>query len=182
VAAHSWATGVALAAAIQFPERVRALVLAAPVAPDIPPGALDRALATPLIGRAVARAGFMAAGVGLALPPVRKLAHRAVRELPPDQVAATAAQWRMNGVWRSFHAEQRALVTELPSLAPQLGGVDKDATILYGTRDWISPPAHAHSLARVLPRARLVSADRAGHMLPQQRPGLVAEAIARAAD
>jgi pimeloyl-ACP methyl ester carboxylesterase len=88
----------------------------------------------------------------------------------------------MNGVWRSFHAEQRALVTELPSLAPQLGGVDKDATILYGTRDWISPPAHAHSLARVLPRARLVSADRAGHMLPQQRPGLVAEAIARAAD
>lgn len=181
ISAHSWATGVALAAAIGFPERVRALVLTAPVAPGIPPGAVDRLMAHPLVGVPAARLGFGLAGLGLALPPVRRLARRMVRELPPEQVAATAAQWRRAGVWRSFYVEQRALVSELPSLAPALSSVDRPTTILYGTRDWISTPAHARRLARNLPEAQLVPAGRSGHMLPQQRPELVAEAIARAA-
>jgi pimeloyl-ACP methyl ester carboxylesterase len=181
VAGHSWATGVALAAAILFPERVRALVLAAPVAPGIPPGAVDRALARPLVGAPAARLGFRLAGLGLAIPPLRRLAGAAVPALPPGQVATTAAQWRGDGVWRSFHAEQRALIAELPSLTPDLGSVDKPTTILYGTRDRVSTPAHARWLARALPDAQLVSAEGAGHMLPQQRPELVAAAIARAA-
>jgi pimeloyl-ACP methyl ester carboxylesterase len=181
LAGHSWATGVALAVAIRFPERVRALVLAAPVAPDIPPGHVDRALAHPVLGPLAARLGFGLAGLGLALPPVRRLASGVVPELTPAQVLATAAQWRADGVWRSFYVEQRALVTELPSLAPEVKSVDKSTIVLSGTRDWISSPAHARRLAGVLPRARLVSADRAGHMLPQQRPDLVAEAIAHAA-
>ncbi len=181
VAGHSWATGVALAAAIRFPERVQALVLAAPVVPGIPAGPADRVLAHPLVGAPVTWLGFKVAGLGLALPPVRRLARTTVPALPPDQVATTAAQWRADGAWRSFYAEQRALVDELPSLAPDLGSVDKRTTILYGTRDWISTPAHARRLARALPNAQLVSADRAGHMLPQQRPELMAEAIAQAA-
>lgn len=181
VVGHSWATGVALAAVIWFPERVRALVLAAPVAPGIPPGPVDRLLAHPLVGAPAARLGFGLAGLGLALPPVRRLAHAAVPALSPGQIAITAAQWRADRVWRSFYAEQRALVAELPSLTPALSSVGKRTTILYGTRDRISTPAHARRLARALPHAELVPADRAGHMLPQQRPDLVAEAIARAA-
>jgi pimeloyl-ACP methyl ester carboxylesterase len=181
VAGHSWATGVVLAMAIRFPRRVRALVLAAPVAPDLPPGAVDRLLAHPLLGAPATWLGFGLAGVGLALPPVRRLAHATVPALSADQVATTAAQWRADSAWRSFYAEQRALVTELPSLAPQLGSIDKPTTILYGTRDRVSPPAHARSLARALPHVRLISAGRAGHMLPQQRPELIAEAIALAA-
>jgi pimeloyl-ACP methyl ester carboxylesterase len=181
VAGHSWATGVALAAAVLFPERVRALVLAAPVAPGIPAAAVDRVLAQPLIGAPAAWLGFKAAGLGLAVPPVRRLARAAVPALSPDQVATTAAQWRGDGVWRSFLAEQRALIAELPSLAPDLGSMEKPTTILYGTRDRISRSAEARWLARALPRAQLVSVDRAGHMLPQQRPELVAAAIARAA-
>jgi pimeloyl-ACP methyl ester carboxylesterase len=181
VVGHSWASGVALAAAIRFPQRVEGLVLAAPVSPDIPPSALDRLLARPRVGAASVRAGFGAAGLGLALPPVRSLAHRAVRELSPEQVAATAAEWRTAGVWKSFYAEQRFLVSELPTLAPQVRGLAMHTTILYGARDRIAPPAHALSLRRSLQNAQLVSADRAGHMLPQQTPELVAEAIVRAA-
>ncbi len=181
VAGHSWASGIALATAIRFPERVRALVLAAPVAPGMPLGFVDRALAHPLVGPAAARLGFGLAGLGLAIPPLRRLAGASVPALPPDQVAATAAQWRADGVWRSFYAEQRALVTELPSLAPALSSLDKPATVLYGTRDRISPPAHARRLAGIMPRARLVRADGASHMLPQQRPDLVADEIAAAA-
>lgn len=181
VAGHSWATGVALDAAIRFPERVRALVLAAPLAPGMPPGAVDRMLAHPLLGPPAARLGFGLARLGLTLPPVRRLAGGALPALSPDQVATTAARWQADGVWRSFYAEQRALVSELPSLAPDLGSVDRPSIILSGTRDWISTPAHARRLASILPRTEFVSADRAGHMLPQQRPELVADAIARAA-
>jgi len=179
VAGHSWATGVALATAIQFPERVRALVLAAPVSPSVPPSIVDRLLARRRTGRAAVRLGFELAGLGLSLPPVRSLAHRAVRELSPEQVAATAEEWRTAEVWRSFYTEQRFLVDELPTLAPRLGTVDTRTTILYGTRDRIAPPAHALSLARSLRGSRVVTVDRAGHMLPQQRPELVADAIAR---
>lgn len=181
LAAHSWATGVALAAAIEFPERVRSLVLAAPVAPNVPLSRVDRALAHPRMGPVAARLGFGVVGWGLALRPARRLARRAVPNLAPSQVECTAAQWRTAGVWMSFYVEQHALVTELPSLAPDLPSVDADTTILYGRRDWITSPAHAHTLAAALPGARLVTADRAGHMLPQQRPDLIADAIDRAA-
>lgn len=177
---HSWASGVALAAAIEFPRRVDALVLASPVSPGIPADAVDRLLARPFLGAAAARVGFGIAGLGLAVPPVRALARSAVPALPAEQVAATAAAWR-GPAWRSFHAEQRFLVTELPSLAPHLASVEAPVTIVHGTRDRIAPPAHARDLARSIPGANLVAVEGASHMLPQQRPGQVAEAIANAA-
>ena len=65
IAGHSWATGVGLAAAIRFPDRVQALVLAAPVSPALPAGAIDRALAHPTLGPPMTRAGFWFAGLGL---------------------------------------------------------------------------------------------------------------------
>ncbi|HEX6457471.1 MAG TPA: alpha/beta hydrolase [Thermoleophilaceae bacterium] len=182
LAGHSWATAVALAAAVDFPERVRALVLAAPVAPGVPPSLADRALAHPVFGPAVARVGFRASGWGLAAAPVRKLARGAVPQLELSQIATSAEQWRRDGVWRSFYLEQRALIEELGSLEPSLDTIQQRALILHGPRDWITPPSHAARLAEVLPEAELLTVERAGHMLPQQRPDAVAEAILRAAE
>ncbi|MGE5407967.1 MAG: alpha/beta fold hydrolase [Syntrophothermus sp.] len=181
LAGHSWGTGVALAMAIGFPERVQALVLAAPLAPGLPPGPVDRLLARRRLGGAAAWIGFRLAGLGLALPQARSLAAAAVPALEPAQIAATAARWRADDVWRSFASEQRALVAELPTMAADLASVDAPATVLFGTRDRISTPAHAHRVARDLPRASPVRVEGVGHMLPQQRPELVAEAITRAA-
>lgn len=178
---HSWGSGVALAAAAGFPRRVRALVLAAPVYPGLPQGPIDRALAHPRLGPLAARLGFGIAGLGLTLPPVRRLARRAVPSLPARQIATTAAEWRGSRVSQSFFAEQRALVLELPSLAPALGSIEAPATVLTGTRDGVSPPKHARTLALSLRHAELVTAPGAGHMLPQQRPELLAEAISRVA-
>ncbi|HMA26762.1 MAG: alpha/beta fold hydrolase [Solirubrobacterales bacterium] len=180
VAGHSWGTGVALDLARRFPERVRALVLASPVAPGASPGVVDRVLGHPLVGAPVTRIGFRLAGLGLALGPARSLARKFVRGLPAAQVAATAAEWRGDAVWRSFYAEQRALITELPSLQPELRSIEQETTLLRGTRDWISPPAHAALLASAMPRTELVAVEGVGHMLPQQRPELIAEAIVHA--
>lgn len=179
LAAHSWATGVALSLARFFPDRVRALVLVAPIAPGVEPGAVDRALAHPVAGAAVSRILFRAAGLALGLAPVRSLAGRLVPALPPEQLRATAADWRGDRVWRSFHVEQRALVTELPLLWGELAAIELPTTILEGARDRISGPAHSQLLLSAMPHAELVRVERAGHMLPQQRPTFVSEAIAR---
>lgn len=180
VVGHSWGSGVALAAAADFPKRVRALVLASPVSPGLPPASIDRALAHPRLGPAAARLGFGIAGLGLAMPPARRLARRAVPSLPARRIATTAAEWRGRRVWRSFFAEQRALVHELPLLAPALGSIEAPATVLTGARDGVAPPKHARTLALSLRHAELVTAPGAGHMLPQQRPELLAEAISKA--
>jgi pimeloyl-ACP methyl ester carboxylesterase len=180
VAGHSWATGAVLDLAARFPERVRALVLVAPVAPGAPPGVVDRALGHPLIGAPLARAGFRLAGLGLSLGPLRRIARRFVGGVPPQQVAAAAAEWRGDRAWRSFYAEQRALITELPSLVSELGSITQETIIVQGTRDRVSPPAHAARLATAMARTRLIAVDGAGHMVAQQRPQVVADAIAGA--
>lgn len=178
VAGHSWGAGVALALASRFPQRVSALVLVGAMAPR-QPGLVDRAWAHPLLGPPATRLGFLAGGLVLSLPLMRRLTGATTPELQ-DQLAATASEWRGDGVWRSFYAEQRSLVDELPQLAPELASIQTPTIVLSGTRDLVSPPSHARTLARALPNARLVTAKRAGHLLPQKRPRLVAEAIAGA--
>ena len=177
LAGHSWGAGVALAAARLAPERVEALALISPVTPGGRLGLVDRVLANPLLGPPLLRAGFGLVGRSLSLRPVRRLAAAALPGLRYEDVLATAAQWRTAPVWRSFFTEQRALVEELPALAPALGSIDVPATVVTGTRDRIASPRNAAELADALPRGTLVEVEGAGHLLPQQRPGMVARAI-----
>lgn len=176
VAGHSWGSGIALAAALEFPQRLYALVLVGPMAPTASPSRLDRAFANRLIGPPVTRLGFWAAGLGLTLPPLRRLAHAATPALEADRLERIAAEWRGADVWRSFYAEQRAFVDEMPALADRLPSLSVPATIVAGNRDRICPPSHARKLATDLPNASLIEVD-GGHLLPQQRPNLVADAI-----
>jgi len=177
VVGHSWGSGIALAAALEFPQRLRGVVLVGPIEPTASPGRLDRAFANRLIGPPATRLGFWAAGLGLALPPLRRLAHAAAPAVETDRLRRVAAEWRGAGVWRSFYAEQRALVTELPALARRLPSLSVPTTIVAGDRDRICPPSQARELARDLPSARLIELDGA-HLLPQQRPSAIADAVA----
>lgn len=176
MAGHSWGGVAALAAALDFPRRVCAVVLVGTPTPTVSPSRLDRAFANRLIGPAACRLGFWAAGAGLALPPLRRLAHAAAPDLEADRLERIAAEWRGAEVWRSVYAEQRAFVEEMPALARRLPSLGVPATIVAGSRDRICPPSDAHKLARVLPNARLIEVD-GGHLLPQQHPDVVADAI-----
>lgn len=177
VAGHSWGGGVALAAALEFPRRVCALVLVGAIAPTVSPSRLDRAFANRLIGPPAIRLGFWATGAALALPPLRRLAHAAAPGLKADRLERIAAEWRGAEVWRSVYAEQRAFVDEMPALARRLPSLSVPTTIVAGNRDRICPPSHARKLTRELPNASLIEID-GGHLLPQQRPGAVADAVA----
>ena len=85
-----------------------------------------------------------------------------------------------------MHASTVRAFTEF---LPALGAHDKHAElealgrvpveILVGDSDKLTPQRHSHRLAEVLPEARLHVAPRTGHMLLQERPRLVADAIGR---
>ena len=174
LAGQSWGAGVALAVARVAPERVDGLALISPVSPTARLGPLDRLFAQPVLGPPLLRAGFGLVVHSLSLTPIRRLAARA---LPYDDLLATAAAWSASTVWRSFFVEQRALLDELPSLAGALGSIETQTTVLVGTRDRIAGPDQAEALAMALPKARFVSVPRAGHLLPQLCPQLVAAEI-----
>ena len=54
--------------------------------------------------------------------------------------------------------------------------------ILVGDSDKLTPQRHSRQLAEALPDAELHVVERTGHMLPQERPQLVADAIERLLD
>ena len=177
---HSYGGGVALAAASLAPHRVEAVVLLASVGP----GCLnvwDRLLAAP-------GAGPLCALVAWRLTPWiarARLAHtgrRRGRPLRPDehvnwQVWAEAGRGP-GSLWRTFLAEQRALLRELGELERAIESVQAPVLLLADPNDTLVPVAATRRLARALPDARLQLVECAGHHLPRRVPDIVAQAIA----
>ncbi|HET6965042.1 MAG TPA: alpha/beta hydrolase [Acidimicrobiales bacterium] len=180
--AHSWAGGVALAAAISHPERVAGLVLASSVGPGERFGWDDRVLAAPLVGEAIAAATI--GGLGLVLGR-RRVQSAAARRLDGRAHEAVQALTRLtrggSRVWRSFVTEQRAMLDELEGLGEGLAAIHAPTVVLHGRSDRLVPPAVAESLAAAIPDAELRVVPDAGHLLPHDRPQDVAAAVDRVA-
>ncbi len=181
IVGHSWGGGVAIALAEQTPARVAGAVLIASVGPAEPLGRLDRLLATPPIGTAVAAVSLNVAARALSILRVRKLLDRYLRGTTDEGLLAIAEGWRRGDAWRSFVVEQRALFDELGGLAPGLAGLTVPVTVVIGGADRIVPASTGHRLAAAIPGARLIRLEGAGHLLSHERPEEVAAAIAQAA-
>lgn len=168
VVGHSWSGGVALDLAERNADRVAALVLVGAVGGTGSVAFADRVLAAPVVGDALALGGLTAIGVR----PVRRL-------VAPSAADARSGEgwWRR---WRSFMAEQRAMLDELPGIAARLGDVRAPAIVLLGEADRIVRPSSQEALAAAI-GAELRRVPGAGHLLPRERPAEVADAIRRAA-
>jgi pimeloyl-ACP methyl ester carboxylesterase len=176
---HSYGGGVALSAASLAPDRVEAVVLLASVGPGCLNG-WDTLLAAPA-------AGPLCALVAWQLTPWFARARLArivrLRDRPLDpaehlnwQIWAYAS--REHGpLWRTFLAEQRALVRELDKLEAAIPSVQAPVLLLADPRDAMVPVDTARRLARALPDARLQLVEGAGHHLPLRAPDVVADAI-----
>lgn len=181
VVGHSWGGGVALQAAVEFPHLVKALVLVSSVSPDDRPSRLDRLLARPVLGTALAAATLSTAGTFLSWGPGRAYAGWRLRSGWPEHLAEVARDLRRPSTWASFAVEQRALVHELPKMAAPARRISAPTVVLVGTADKVVPPQAGRRLASVLPQAVLRQVEGAGHLLPQLRPTEVAGAIREAA-
>jgi len=157
----SMGAGTALRFALDHPDRVRGLVLAA-----FPPGAgipgsfsaLAHAFAD-----AIERDGLDAAGERFVWGPSSGLDPHAARlvrqgflEHPPHGLAHT-----LRGVI--------AVQPSVEELAPRLRDVGQPALVIVGAGDRLSL-APSRALAAALPRARLVVVEGAGHVVNLARP------------
>lgn len=176
VVGHSFGGAVAAWVAATAPDRVRALVLAAPSANQESLQWLDRVLAAPGVGLVASAAALAGSGLALAAGPLRA---RVARDLQLEEgyLRSAARLFVAPRAWRAFFLEQRLLVHDMAELESRLGQIEAPATIVIGTADRIVPPASARRLAEQLPRAELVELRRANHLLPQQRADRLAEII-----
>jgi pimeloyl-ACP methyl ester carboxylesterase/uncharacterized membrane protein YbhN (UPF0104 family) len=177
---HSYGGGVALSAASLAPDRVAAVVLLASVGP----GCLnkwDRVLAAPATGPLCALVAWKLTP-WIARARLALTARTRGRPLRPDE----HVNWQVWGhkdhargpLWRTFLAEQRALLRELDQLERALPSVGAPVLVLADPRDIVVPVDTARQLTQSLPDARLQLIEGAGHHLPRRAPGAVAEAIA----
>ena len=191
LAGHSMGgmTIMALAAARPelFGDRVRGVALVSTAAGDLtsdPRSAGGRmARVRPGMLSALLAAARGLEGLRRLVPPTHPRHQKMVRSLlygpdATDEMVLTGAEIVHASTVRSFLA-----------FMPALGDHDKreelaaltrvPVEILVGRSDKLTPRRHSHQLAEALPEAELHEAERTGHMLPQERPQLVTDAIER---
>jgi pimeloyl-ACP methyl ester carboxylesterase len=180
VVGHSFGGAVAAWLGAEHPERVSALVLAAPSANVASLNRLDRVLAAPLVGALLGATALASAGVTLTTTPLRRRIAPALA-LDSRYLQLAGRIMLRPAAWRAFTAEQRTLVARLPSLEARLGKISVTTTIAIGTADRIVPVSAARELASQIAGADLVTLEGATHLLPQQRAASLAELIVAAA-
>jgi len=166
VVGHSWGGAMALAFALDYPERVAGLVLLAPPLYPLPRRMtwLYAVLATPFAGWVFSRTwalpcGLFAIGPGIASaflpqwPPWRYVRRSAaVLMLRPKPFLANAR-------------DVAQLNANLPAQIARYASIAAPTVIITGDCDMVVPPRdHAHAFAAAVPAAKLVELHGIGHM------------------
>jgi pimeloyl-ACP methyl ester carboxylesterase len=171
-----------------FGDRVRGVALVSTSAGDLAPA--GRTLAERL--QLKLAPGMVTVAIGGAraferirqlLPPSHPRHRKMVREL---LYGADATEEMVVAGAEIMHA---STVRAFAAFYPALGGHDKreqlhalrqvPVEILVGDSDKLTPVRHSRQMAGRLPDATLHVVERTGHMLPQERPRLVTDAIER---
>ena len=171
-----------------FTDRVRGVALVSTSAGDLAPEGktlserMQLKLAPGMVTVAIGGARALER-IRQLVPPAHPRHRKVVRELlygadATDEMVVAGAEIMHASTVRSFAAFYPALGrhdkrTELEALT----GVPVE--VLVGDSDKLTPQRHSRQLAEALPDAALHVAERTGHMLPQERPRLVADAIER---
>lgn len=176
---HSYGGGVALKVAARAPDRVQALILLASVGPDCLNG-WDRLLAAPGAGAVCALFAWKLTP-WFARARLRRLARRHGSELALRQHVNWSVwgytRWENGSLWRTFLAEQRALVREAEDLAAVAASVRVPVLLVTDPKDTLVPFRTAVTLSQALPDARLHLIEGVGHHLPLRAPEKVAQEI-----
>jgi pimeloyl-ACP methyl ester carboxylesterase len=184
VVAHSWSGGAGVFLADRRPDLVHALVLVGAACTPDSIDLMDRLLALPILGDALTVAGLIA--LGEILPRARRLAPRVPERYRcqflsalPDQGVLGGRRGALGRHRRTFVAEQRALLEELPEVTATLGRIKVPTAVVVGDWDLVVRPSAGRTLARAIPGAELVELPRSGHFVARDAPGELAGVVER---
>ncbi|HEX6933097.1 MAG TPA: alpha/beta hydrolase [Streptosporangiaceae bacterium] len=175
IVGHSYGGGVALQVAATAPDRVDALILLASVGPDCL-NFFDWLLAAPVAGALASRVAWQWTPA-LARAALRLMRRRDGGVRHPNWEVWGNARWDNGPLWRTFLAEQKALVREAPAIERLAASVSVPALVVTDPRDPLVPFKTAAALSAVLPDARVHLIEGAGHHLPLRAPDEVARQI-----
>jgi pimeloyl-ACP methyl ester carboxylesterase len=179
VVGHSYGGGVAMSVAATAPDRVEALILLASVGPDCLNG-WDRLLAAPVAGPACSLVGLKLTpwlARARMRGPIRRLGFEAAARKHVYMYVWGFARWDHGPLWRTFLAEQRALVREAETFAAMATQIRVPVLLMADRKDSMVPFRTAVALSEAFPDARLRVIEGAGHHLPLRAPEEVAAAI-----
>jgi len=174
-----------------FGDRVRGVALVSTSAGDLQPPPRTRAerlrqRLTPGALTAALAAARLVERLRQLAPPSHPRHQRVVRDLLYGGDATDAMV--LAGAEIMHASTVRAFTAFLPALAEhdkrrELAALHRvPVEVLVGDSDTLTPERHSRQLAEALPDAALEVVPRTGHMLPQERPRLVAHALERLLD
>jgi pimeloyl-ACP methyl ester carboxylesterase len=176
---HSLGGAVATAFALAHPDRLAGLVLVAPVTHPWPGGLAwyNAVLSTPIVGPLFA--DTMALPFGTWLIEGGAISVFAPQPVPRDYVRRAAIRLLLRPSESIANAQDVAAVKSfVAAQVPRYREIATPTVILAGTADdTVSSQIHAHALAAILPNARLVVLDGAGHMPHHTHTDAVVAAI-----
>ncbi|MGD0083227.1 MAG: alpha/beta hydrolase [Acidimicrobiales bacterium] len=186
VVGHSLGGGVAIELALLYPDIVGSLVLLASVGVDSALNRFDRLLAVPALGDPVIRAGWTATRRGIEAARrlskttrMNTLAERFAR-LPSVRALLWLEELPMSATARrSFLAEQRFLLDDTAAVQRRLPQLRLPVVVVHGTADHIVPRAAVRALVERIPGAEFVSLEGEAHLVPFERPDLIAPIVRR---
>ena len=180
VVAHSWGGALALALAVDHPERVAGLVLLAPVSHPWTGGIswYYRITAAPFIGWLFAHTFALPFGTLLLDPTIRAVF--APQPAPPDYVERAAIRMVLRPAPFLANAQDVAdLKRNVTAQAPRYGEITVPTVIITGDRDrTVWPNIHSRALAATLADVRLEMLPGIGHMVHYAAPDRVLAAVA----
>jgi len=184
VVAHSWSGGAGVFLADRRPDLVHGLVLVGAACTPDSLDVTDRLLALPIVGDALTVAGLIA--LGEVLPRVRRLApwvperyRDQFRSALPDQGVLGGQRGALGRQRRTFVAEQRALIRELPDVTAALSRIQVPTAVVVGAWDLVVRPSAGCTLARAIAGAEFVELPRSGHFVARDAPQELAGVVAR---
>ncbi len=175
VVASSWGGAVALRWALDAPQEVRALVLAAPANPFFHPVWRQRVLlrSARLAGPALHHMPdrWHAQGLGAMFADPRRLT--------PETAAGYRRPLRRAGLGRILAGYVTGWQTEMAAMAARLAGLRAPTLLIWGARDRIVPIASAQPLQAALPDSELLVLADAGHAPFEEQPEAFTSAAVR---
>jgi pimeloyl-ACP methyl ester carboxylesterase len=158
---HSMGSAIALTLALEHSEHVLGLGLI---------GSATRLRVNPILIEETARESSFLAAVG-------KIVAWSFSPQTPEALTALVA--KRLGQTRPSVLHSDLLASEAFDMTDRIGQISQPALVICGSEDRMTPARNAYFLADSLPNAQLQIIAGAGHMVMIERPGEVAEALAR---